>query len=346
MKDVFWYRNPNSGLVEAKEFAADSQLALLRVADPVLTSIAQGYRNADMVGNEIFPILKTQKETGRFPAFGQEAFLIQDTRRALYAPVKKLSVQSGYVTTSLSEHALGFEVDNRELHEFAGSPDQLLTMRQLQVDDAIALERENAQAVLATTSSNYASGNYFSGALKYWGGDGAGLYGNAVLDMRQLILTVQKKVGRRPNVVWFSPAAWELFIANPAVLDLIKYQGTPASPAQITQSAVAALLQVAKCIVGYAIKGTSTTGSQGGVGQGALTTSFVWDSVQSANAGCAVVGQGWGIPSFGYTYERENSPVVESYYLPKNKTQNYDSENFWDAAVTLNTAGGLYYSLT
>ena len=71
-----------------------------------------------------------------------------------------------------------------------------------------------------------------------------------------------------------------------------------------------------------------------------------WDSVQSANAGCAIVGTGGGIESaFGYTYERANSPVVESYYDNSTKSQVWDYEHFFDAAVTLSSAGGQYYSL-
>jgi hypothetical protein len=74
--------------------------------------------------------------------------------------------------------------------------------------------------------------------------------------------------------------------------------------------------------------------------------SYVWDSVQSANAGCAIVGTAGGIePAFGYTYERANSPVVESYYENQTKSQVYDYEHFFDAAVTLTSAGGQYYSL-
>jgi len=127
----------------------------------------------------------------------------------------------------------------------------------------------------------------------------------------------------------------------------MKYQGTDANPARVTAQGTASLLEVSECLIGYAVVGTpSAPGSDGGVGKSAPTMSYLWDSVQSANAGCMIVGSGGGIePAFGYTWERMNSPVVESYYENQTKSQIWDYEHFFDAAVTLNTAGGLYYSL-
>jgi hypothetical protein len=107
------------------------------------------------------------------------------------------------------------------------------------------------------------------------------------------------------------------------------------------------LLEVSKVIVGYATNGTpSLPGADGGKGKSALTMAYLWDSVYSACAGCAIVGSGGGFePAFGYTWERMNSPVVESYYDNTTKSQVWDYEHFFDPAITLNTAGAIYYSL-
>lgn len=341
MKDLVYVRNPQSGLLETKEFA-DSQLGLLRIADTVMTSLVQGYTNAEMIGDKLFTPVKMAKETGRFPAFGKEAFVIPtNLKRAIGEKVQRIQTQSGYVTMSLSEYALGVALENRERNEWAGSPDMLLTSKLNQVAGKIALLREKTQAVLATTNGSYASGLSTSGASKAWGSTG-----DAVKDMLDLILLVQSYNGIRPNKVWFSPAAWALWRRNKAVIDLLKYQGDMASPARVTTQGTAALLEVQEVVVGYAVYGTGGKASEGGVGKGALTMGYVWDSVQSANAGCMITGTGGGIePAFGYTWERANSPVIESYYDNSTKSQVWDYEHFFDPAVTLNTAGGQYYSL-
>jgi hypothetical protein len=329
-------------LLEVKEFASESQLGLLRIADPVATSLVQGFRNATVVGDQIFTPVRMAKETGRFPAFGKEAFVIPgNIKREVGEKVQRLQTQSGYVTQSLSEYALGVAIENRERNEWAGSPDLLLNSKLTQVTDKIALYREYLQATLATTYTNYSSSTRFSGASKAWASTG-----DAVKDMMDLILTVQSYNGARPNVVWFSPAAWQLWRRNKSVIDLLKYQGTNEIMGRVTLTGTASLLEVEKVVVGYAVYGTGGKGSGGGVGKAALTMAYLWDSVQSANAGCAIVGTGGGIePAFGYTWERMNSPVVESYYDNSTKSQVWDYEHFFDPAVTLSSAGGIYYSL-
>ncbi len=337
-----YQRNP-AGLLEVKEFAADAQLSLLRIADPVATSLVQGFTNAELKGDRIFTPVRMAKETGRFPAFGQEAFVIPgDIKRAVGARVQRIQTQSGYVTMSLSEYALGVTIENRERNEWAGTPDMLLNGKLNQVVGKIALYREKLQAVLATTTTNYASGHYVSGAGKDW--DGTGDPVKDMLELQQLIL---KKNGRYGNVAFFSPAAWILFINNSAVLNRIKYGGSPISPAQMSEAAAAQLLHVDEVLVCNAVYGTpSAPGSEGGVKKSALTGGFLWDSVQSSNAGIVIRGTGGGIePAFGYTWERVNSPVVESYYENQTKSQVWDYEHFFDPAITLNTAGAMYYSL-
>jgi hypothetical protein len=340
MKDIVYVRNPETGLLDIKDFA-DSQLALLRVADPVSTALVQGFKNADMVGDRIFTPVKMAKETGRFPAFGKEAFVIPaNIKRAIGEKVQRLQTQSGYVTQSLSEYALGVTIENRERNEWAGSPDMLINSKLTQVADRIALYRESLQATLATTNTNYPSTHYRSGASLKWATDG-----DPIIDMRTECLTVQSYNGKRPNVAWFSPAAWELLINNAQVLKRIVYSGS-VTPAQLTPQMVAALLQVDEVIIGYAVSGTGGKGSGGGVGKATLTMSFVWDSVQSSNAGVCIRGTGGGIePAFGYTWERANSPVIESYYENQTKSQVWDYEHFFDPAITKNTAGSIIYSI-
>lgn len=56
-----------------------------RVVDPVLTSIARGYKNAAFIGERIFPIVQTDKEGVTVPTFGKSAFVEYDTERAVGA---------------------------------------------------------------------------------------------------------------------------------------------------------------------------------------------------------------------------------------------------------------------
>lgn len=359
------YRNPSTGAIEfkeitdkapyqrwvrdesdtltVKEFASDAALGLLRIADPVSTSLVQGYMpQTELIGDKLFTPVKMAKESGKFPAFGDEIFVIPtNLKREVGGKVARILTQSGSVQMSLSEYALGTQLENRERNEWAGSPEMLLNSKLNIVASKIALLREKNQAVLATTNGSYLSGLSTSGASKAWASTG-----DAVKDMLDLIQLVQSYNGVRPNKVWFSPGAWALWRRNGAVIDLLKYQGTTASPAMVTRQGTAALLEVQECLVGYAVYGTGGKGGEAGIGKASLTKAYLWDSVQANNAGCMIVGTGGGIePAFGYTYERANSPVVESYYDNATKSQVWDYEHFFDAAVTKTNAGGQYYSL-
>lgn len=343
MKELIFVRNPQSGALEVKEFASDSALGLLRISDPVLTNLVQGYTNAELIGDRVFTPVQMPKETGRFPAFGQEAFTIAgDLKRMIGGKVARLQTQSGYVTASIDEYALGMSIDNRERNEWAGNPEMLVNGKLLQVTDRIKLYREKLQAVLATTTTNYASGHYISGAGKAWATTGDPV--KDMLDAQELIL---KKNGRFGNVAFFSWTAWLLFINNTAVLNRIKYGGNPTTPSQMSREAAAQLLHVDEVLIGGAVYGYgSAPGSDGAPKKSALTKAFLWDSVQSSNAGIVIRGRGTGIePAFGYTWERVNSPVVESYYDNATKSQVYDQEHFFTPAITANEAGVLYYSL-
>lgn len=369
MKHQMLYRNPESGLIEFAEpsfvpksapawvrdektgailekpveFASNSQLSILRIADPILTSLVQGFRNGEVIGDKLCTPVKMAKETGRFPAFGKEAFVIRgDMKRAIGGKVARLSTQSGYVTMSLSEYALGFGVENRELNDWAGTPDQLVNSRMIQTVDNIALYRESLQATLLTTYSNYASGFYASGASKAWA-----TTGDPIKDFDDMRETIRKANGRRPNKAWFTPSAWVLFRNNPAVLNRIKYGGSPIDPAMVTTQMAAALLEVDEVLVGYAVYGVpSLNGADGGVKKSALTMGYVWEKTNSCCAGMCIVGTGGGIePALAYTWERMNSPVVESYYDNSTKETKYDYEHFFDPAMTLNSAGAILYSI-
>jgi hypothetical protein len=342
-----WDRENPEG-IQLKEFtAADAQLGLLRIADPVQTALVQGYVLPQTIGDKLFTPVRMAKETGRFPAFGKEAMYIPaNLKRSLGEKVQRAQTQNGYVLMALSEYAEGIGIENREFNEWAGTRDQLLTSKLNVVNGRIARLREKLQAVLLTTYTNYASGLYSSGANFKWGG--ATPTGDPIADFLDLINLVRKSAGQRPNKGWATPTAWRKIRTNPAVLNLLKYGGTAAQPAQVTTNAIAQLLELDEFLVGYATYATdtSTTITDGAPQKGTPVDGYIWEATNASAAGVCVVGTGGGIePAFGYTWERANSPVIESYYDNTTKSQVWDYEHFFDPAITLNTAGAMYYSI-
>jgi len=344
MSEKLFVRNPQSGLLEVKEFASDSQLSLLRIADPVATNLVQGYTNAKLIGDSLLTVVPMEKETGRFPAFGKEAFVLRgDLKRAVGGKVATLQTQNGYVTMSLDEYALGCEIEKREMNEWAGSPDQLVNGKLMQVTDSIMLYKEYLQATALTTYTNYATGHHQTGASLKWATDG-----DPIVDFETYVREpIEKANGKGPNKAWFNQTAWRLFRNNAQVLNRIKYGGSAITPAQMSLKAAAELLEVDEVLVGKAVEGYSgALGADGAPKKSAVTGRYLWEKANSSAMGGLIVGNGSGIePAFGYTWTRKNSPIVESWYKNENKSQRWDSEYFFNAAVTLNSAGAIIYSI-
>jgi hypothetical protein len=134
------------------------RLAGLRLVDPALTTLARGYRNAQMVAEELFPIVgNLEKEAGKYPQFSKEAFLLYATERAIRAGSNRVN-PAGITPLdySMTEHDLEYPIDYRESEE-AIFPLQAHATNV--VTSAIQLRREKQAADLAQNANNYAAGN-------------------------------------------------------------------------------------------------------------------------------------------------------------------------------------------
>ena len=65
-------------------------LQALRVQDPVLTNLAQGYHNLELVGEVLMPTVEIDKEAGKIPKFGRLAFRLPSTVRNLRGTSNRL----------------------------------------------------------------------------------------------------------------------------------------------------------------------------------------------------------------------------------------------------------------
>jgi hypothetical protein len=95
-----------------------SKLSTLRVVDPILTTIARGYANNDFISDLLFPIVEVDKEGGKIPTWGKEAFQIWQSERAIKADSNEMELPWLSTTSyELTEHDLTARIDYRELEE-------------------------------------------------------------------------------------------------------------------------------------------------------------------------------------------------------------------------------------
>lgn len=266
-----------------------------RVLDPILTTLAQGYQNAEFVGSALFPRVPVAARGGKIIAFGKESFQAYDTARAPGAPVKRINLGYSSASYALLDHSLAASVPVELIEEAQAVPGINLASAAVRtVQDALALRLEVEQATLATTAGNYGAGNKatLSGTSQW---SDFGTVSDPINDVEAAKEAIRVKVGKRPNVVVMGAAVLAKLKMHPKVLDRIKYTGRDVA----TLDLLASLFGVQKVLVGDAVAATD-----------AGVFSDVWGkSVVVAYTELGSLAD-MGRPSFGYTYQLGGYPMV------------------------------------
>ena len=208
-----------------------SQLTLsqARVVDPVLTSIAQGYKQSAFVGGALFPQVPVSLRAGNVITFGREDFMLYNTARAPGEATRR--VQFGYSGNpfALVDYSLEGALPIENLQEgLAGSNGWSIDGAALAIAktlDIMALRLEYAQAVLATTAANYAAGNKNVGltGTSLWS-DFTGT-SDPIANVETGKEAIRSATGKRPNTIVMGPSVASKLRQHPKVVDRIKYTG-------------------------------------------------------------------------------------------------------------------------
>lgn len=272
----------------------------MRIIDPVLSNLAQGYQHAEHVGHALFPRVSVRASGGQVLEFGKESFKLYQTRRAPGTATRR--IQFGYLGKpfALVQDALENQVPREYLRDAAEVPDIDLGQRAVNgTMRALSLNLEYDQALLATNAANYDNDHKITLA-------GADKWSDATSDPAGDIETgkeaVRASVGIHPNTLLLSAQAFSVIKNHPDVVERFKYT----SRDSITPDMLAALWDLEKVVVGKAVAFDDA---------GASTD--IWGN----NAILAYVPtnpSGLEEPAFGYTYTMDGHPLVEKPYYENN----------------------------
>lgn len=297
------------GIVSAEHASIGGMLGITmntagsRVIDPILSTVAQGYKNAEYIGMGLFPYVPVGQRGGKIITFGKEDFALYNTARAPGADTKR--IQYGYSGSpyALESHSLEGLVPFEFMQEAAAVPGiDLARGGIIKVQNIIGLRLEYAQAVLATTAANYPAGNKVTLAgTSQWSDITSGV-SDPVNDIETAKEAIRAKIGKRPNVVEMGAAVFAKLRQHPKIVDRIKYTGRDSA----TPELLAQLFGVQKVLVGDAVY------DNGG------TFADVWGKyVVVAYTELGSVAE-QGTPAFGYTYRLNGYPLVEQPYEDRN----------------------------
>jgi len=290
------FADPNLGLVSLA-FMGQMTPNQARVIDPVLTTVAQGYKNAEMVGGVLFPAVPVMQRGGRIVKFSREDFRLYATGRAPGTNTKRVQYGYGSDPYALEQHALEGLVPweiMREANNAPGIPMATIAVRKTQ--NIIALRNEKAHADIALNAASYAAANKVTIAGSAQWSDPASKPSDDIETAKE---AVRAKVGRYPNTVTIGAKVFSKLKTHPAIIDRIKYTGRDV----VTTELLAALWDVERVVVGKAVYENES---------GVLVD--VWGKfvvVAFTEVGSLA---DMGVPSYGYTYQLGGYPIVEQPY--------------------------------
>lgn len=298
--------------------------AQTRLINPILTSIALGYRNAEHVGYSLFPSVNVAVAGGQVIEFGKESFRLYNARRAPGGATKR--VEFGYLGKpyALVQDALEGLLPRERIREAQVPGIDLGKRTVASVQDILSLALEHEQAQLATTAANYDANHKIAlaGDTKWSHADS-----DPGAQMETAKEAVRATTGMYPNTLLLSASAASAARRNKSIREQHKYTSSDVP----SDAALAAYFGVDRVVVGKAV-----TFNDAGV------ATDVWGNT-AVLAYVPLTASTQETPSFGYTYVMDGHPLVEKEYYDSNTKSWVYPVTFERAAqITAATAGYLF----
>lgn len=287
---------------------AQLNLSQARIVDPVLTNIAQGYKQAGFVGDALFPMVPVAQRAGNIITFGREDFMLYATARAPGEATRR--VQFGYSgsTFALIDYSLEGALPVENLQEgLSGANGWSIDGAALAIRKTLSimgLRLEYAQAVAARTLATYAASNKITlSGTSQWSDLTTGV-SDPIANVETAKEAVRTSVGKRPNTIVMGAAVMAKLRQHPKVVDRMKYTGRDIATAEI----LASLFGVDRVLVGDAIYSNDA---------GTAFTDVWGKDVVVAYSETATLAD-LGTPTYGYTYNLGGYPIAEQPYFDRN----------------------------
>lgn len=271
-------------------------LKTLRQIDPVLTELAQGYRQAELIAEQIAPQVFVDKEGIQVPTYGKGAVLTYKTDRAPRAASNVIELdRAAFMPVVLEEHDLAAGVDYREQAESMFDERAKASRR---VAQGVQLRQEIETANLVQSSAAYAAGlTQDLSKTKQWSDDAA----DPVADIAAARAQVRRACGMVPNVLVLGATVYDRLVLHPAIKAYLAGTERKILTADILKN----LFEVDDIIVGRAVAANSDKSATTDV-WGKFAALMVRPTLQAA-------GNDDGVQSFAYTFRRRGMPLIDRY---------------------------------
>lgn len=267
--------------------------------NPILTTVAQGYTNAEFVGHSLFPRIPVANRGGQILQFGKESFKLYNARRAPGGATKRLNVGYAGLPFALVQDSLEAVVPRENAQEaMAVAGVDVAATHVETVMRALTLGLEFEQATLARDASKYAAGSkmVLTGSDKF-----SDPSSDPIAAFAAAREAVRARIGQYPTVGIIGAKVFSALKNHPKIVDRLKFTQFAA----VNEAMLATLFEV------------PTVKIAKGVFAG---DDDVFSDIWGTDVVLAYVPAAGSlyVPSFGYTYTLNGNPLVENAYWDQN----------------------------
>lgn len=255
--------------------------------DGPLSNITTAYRPANMIGDQLFPVVPVAKETDIFYQWSKDDFLrVENAQRARNAAANVVTMGVSSLGYTCLEYSLRADIPLQDL----ANADDALSLREsnaMFVKDKLMLAYEDRVAVLVGNTSNV-------GTSTTLGTNWDDPTTSPLDTINNMMEAIRQGTGYEANVwVISKPVALRLG-KHPDVIDFVRGKGDSSGMGFVQAEALGRAFGVDKVLVGRGIKNTAAEGATG-VYTDIWSTSFLMAHVAT--------NPGRMIPTYGYTFQ-------------------------------------------
>ena len=258
--------------------------------DPLLTSISVAYKNAEYVAEQILPVIKSKKVSGKYYKYDKANLRPVDSLRGMGTEAKEVGFGVEQSTPYVClDHALK-EIVPDELKDQAETPMNPEIDAAENVTEKLLIEKELALATYMANTANLTNNTTLT-TTDQWSD-----YENSdpIDDIETGVESVRSKILRAANTLVLGQQTWNKLKHHPDLIERIKYSGF----GKMSLGALADLLDLDRVIVAAA----GYVGTNEGQTE---TLSYIWGK----HAWLIYVTKKPGIKkvSFGYHFNHKKS---------------------------------------
>lgn len=323
---------------EITKYAGMSTTPQDRHVDTALTNVSVAYMQDQMgfIADKVFPVVGVSKQSDYYYVYDKEAFLRNDV--AERAP----KTESAGVNLKLSTdnyfckvYAVHADVDDQERANADPQVDPDIDAAEL-VMQQLLIARENQFNSSYFTTGVWGTDFDVNASSTYWDND----LSDPSNDIKDAKLKILKETGQMPNTFVVDIQTHEALKRHPLIIDRIKY--TNGSTAPMSNSAIAAYLDVDRYIVSSAIQATNAEGAT-------TTTDFIMGkkallTYSAPSPSMRRISAGYNFAWSGFTGLNSLGIRTKKFRMENISADRVEGEMSYDMKVVTSDAGYYFYN--